>query len=271
MELLSKAAALSEIQQRRVTAIIGSLVADAAAQPIHWVYEGMQDMLEGMEHPEFRPTSANPYYNIPTGLQSPYGDQLITMLESLVASNGFDAADSARRMMVAFGPNSPYTNTGPQAYSKGMKDKSMYPIKGKWRNFVLNRFVTYFPTGVTLEDYIHVDSNVDPDNIVRLIPLVALYAGQPDMLQIAEEAALQLQVNDMITTLVLAACRIVQQFILHGEMGSEHQLKAVIAELKSPSRAHPQPLDLAVAVQLQKALDCREMDIETATTQFGKA
>ena len=45
-------------------------------------------MLEGMEHPEFRPTSANPYYNIPTGLQSPYGDQLITMLESLVASNG---------------------------------------------------------------------------------------------------------------------------------------------------------------------------------------
>ena len=213
------------------------------------------------------------------------------MLESLVASNGkynmalkqvhkyayipfaegFDAANSARRMMVAFGPNSPYTNTGPQGYSKGMKDKSMYPITGKWRNFVLNRFVTYFPTGVTLEDYIYVDSNVDPDNIVRLIPLVALYAGRLDMLQIAEEAALQLQVNDMITTLVLAACCIVQQFILHGEIGSEHQLRAVIAELKSPSRAHPQPLDLAVAGHLQKALDCREMDVETATAQFGKA
>ena len=173
--------------------------------------------------------------------------------------------------MIAFGPNSPYANTGPQSYSKGMKDKSMYPIKGKWRNYVLNRFVTYFPTGVTLEDYVHDDPNVDPDNIVRLIPLVALYAGRPDMLQIAEEAALQLQVNDMIITLVLAACRIIQQFILHGEIGPEHQLRAVIAELKSPSRAHPQSLDLAVAGHLQKALDCRQVEVETATAQFGKA
>lgn len=48
----------------------------------------MQDALESLEYPEFRPSSANPFYNIPTGLQSPYGDQLITMLESLVASNG---------------------------------------------------------------------------------------------------------------------------------------------------------------------------------------
>lgn len=48
----------------------------------------MEAVLEGLDHPEFRPTSANPFYNIPTGQQSPYGDQLITMLESLVASNG---------------------------------------------------------------------------------------------------------------------------------------------------------------------------------------
>ena len=50
--------------------------------------ENMQTALEGLEYPEFRLTSANPYYRIPTGLQSPYGDQLITMLESLVASDG---------------------------------------------------------------------------------------------------------------------------------------------------------------------------------------
>ena len=61
-----------------------------AAQPLHWVYDGkdMQSALEGLEYPEFRPTSANPFYDIPTGLQSPYGDQLMTMLESLVASGG---------------------------------------------------------------------------------------------------------------------------------------------------------------------------------------
>ena len=59
-----------------------------AAQPIHWVYQGMESVLEGLENPEFRPTSANLFYNIPTGQQSPYGDQLITTLESLVERNG---------------------------------------------------------------------------------------------------------------------------------------------------------------------------------------
>ena len=72
--------------------IVGSYIycVANAAQPIHWVYHGMETVLEGVEHPEFRPTSANPFYSIPTGLQSPYGDQLITMLESLVTSNGKD-------------------------------------------------------------------------------------------------------------------------------------------------------------------------------------
>ena len=175
-------------------------------------------------------------------------------------------------MMAAFGPGSPYDNTGPQSYSKGMKDRSKYPIKGKWRNFVLNRFVAYFPTGETLESYTNDDANVDPDNIVRLVPLVALYAGQPDLLKTAEEAAQQLQVNDMIITLILAACRIMESFILHGELGVEDHLRAVIAELKSPSRLHPQPLDLAVAGHLQTALDCsRKMDVQSATANFGKA
>lgn len=64
------------------------ILVSIAAQPIHWVYQGMESVLEGLEHPEFRATSANPFYSIPTGLQSPYGDQLIIMLESLVASKG---------------------------------------------------------------------------------------------------------------------------------------------------------------------------------------
>ena len=59
-----------------------------AAQPIHWVYQGMEKVLEGLEHPEFRATSANPFYSIPTGNQSLYGDQLLTLLESLVECGG---------------------------------------------------------------------------------------------------------------------------------------------------------------------------------------
>ena len=176
-------------------------------------------------------------------------------------------------MMAAFGPGSPYDNEGPQSYSKGMKDRSMYPIKTKWRDFVLNRFVTYFPTGASLETHMNndEDTNVDPDNIVRLVPLVTLYAGQPHMLETAENAARQLQFNDTILTIVLAACRIVESFILHAEFSTEDHLRAVVAELKSPSRHYPQSLDLAIAGHLQRALDCRDMDILSATAMFGKA
>ena len=184
---------------------------------------------------------------------------------------GFNEADSSQRMMKAFGPGSPYNNPSPQSYSKGMKDMSIYPIKSKWRTYVLNRFVQYYPSGITLENHVDEDTNVDPDSIVRLVPLVALYAGRPDMLEMAEKAALQLQVNDMVITVTLAACRIVEQFILGEGRSCEEHLRAVIAELKSPSRAHPQSLDLAVAGHLQRALDTRDMDVTAATAKFGKA
>ena len=48
----------------------------------------LQAAISNVDVPEFLPKSANPYYRLPTGSQSPYGDQLIVMLESLVASKG---------------------------------------------------------------------------------------------------------------------------------------------------------------------------------------
>lgn len=200
--------------------------------------------------------------------------QLFCIQYPYLLALGFNANDCAKKMMVAFGPGSPYDHTGSQSYSKGMKDKSMYPIKGKWRTFVLNRFVKYFPTGETLESYLNNedDANLDPDNIIRLLPLVALYAGRHEMLQLAEEAALQLQVNDMNITIILAACRIMESFILHTDLSIEDHLKAVIADLKSSSRLHPQPLDRAVAGHLLTALDySAKLDVQSATMKFGKA
>ena len=48
----------------------------------------MTKVLAGVSNPEFISPSANPYYCIPTGSQSPYGDELLVMLESLVACQG---------------------------------------------------------------------------------------------------------------------------------------------------------------------------------------
>ncbi len=61
------------------------------AQPLHWVYDDdkrQQVISHCPDTPEFLTPSANPYYNVPCGSQSPYGDQLLVLLESLHKHNG---------------------------------------------------------------------------------------------------------------------------------------------------------------------------------------
>ena len=68
-----------------------ALIIFLPVQPIHWIYskEAMEKAVaETQGAPEFLPVSANPYYTLPTGSQSPYGDQLMVMLESLVQCSG---------------------------------------------------------------------------------------------------------------------------------------------------------------------------------------
>ena len=50
----------------------------------------MEKALEGAPDgcPEFLSPPANPYYHIDNGEQSPYGDQLMVLLESLAACKG---------------------------------------------------------------------------------------------------------------------------------------------------------------------------------------
>uniref|UniRef100_W5KC04 Uncharacterized protein n=1 Tax=Astyanax mexicanus TaxID=7994 RepID=W5KC04_ASTMX len=73
------------VADRAAGAIIGSAVADAAAQPMHWVYnlQQLEEYLADDPEPEFRSESVNPFYRRETGRQSCYGDQSYVLLESL--------------------------------------------------------------------------------------------------------------------------------------------------------------------------------------------
>ena len=52
--------------------------------------DAMEKALEGAPDgcPEFLSPPANPFYHIDNGEQSPYGDQLMVLLESLAACKG---------------------------------------------------------------------------------------------------------------------------------------------------------------------------------------
>ena len=135
----------------------------------------------------------------------------------------------------------PPMTTKQQPRTPRMVDKSVFPIQGKWRNFLLRRFSNLYAEGKEVEDMLEEDMNVDPDNIPRLVPLVALLAGKPSMLETAYDAAAQLQKSDLMLTSVMAACRLVEQYILDGASADERSLEKVIEDLKKrivPSPSH---------------------------------
>ena len=184
--------------------------------------------------------------------------------------SGFDAKDNAKRTFEAFGPGSLYDNKATANYSKNMTNKSMFPIQGKWRNFLLRRFSNLYAEGKEVEDMLEEDLNVDPDNIPRLVPLVAFLAGKPNMLETAYDAAAQLQKSDLMLTSVMAACRLMQQYILDGASADVSSLEKVIEDLKKPDRAFPLPLDRAMSGHLKDVLDTRGLGVVETAKKFGK-
>ena len=173
-----------------------------------------------------------------------------------------------------FGPNSPYDNTGSSLYKKGQVDRS-YPIQGKWKNFLVRRFVDCHGSegAGTVEASIHDDTNVDPDNLIRNIPLVALLAGKKAMLDTLQDSILQLQCADLMVAVVTATSRILERYILcgSGESGTSevHPIERVCQDLRRPDRACPDPLDTAMVSYFNEVLKSKSMSVEAASAKFG--
>merc|ERR1740117_111319 len=87
---------------RAFWAIVGCLVADAAAQPTQWNYKVPyfhQELCERSrwDDPEFMRPSLNTFYRVPLGSHSAYGDMTVEVLQSMVALGDLDPADLENR------------------------------------------------------------------------------------------------------------------------------------------------------------------------------
>jgi len=65
-------------------------VADAAARPLHWVYdmELMEELMKDGQDPEFWPESMSPFYTLPTGARSCYNHVVMAGLQAFVEADG---------------------------------------------------------------------------------------------------------------------------------------------------------------------------------------
>uniref|UniRef100_W5MML3 Selenoprotein J n=1 Tax=Lepisosteus oculatus TaxID=7918 RepID=W5MML3_LEPOC len=219
------------LEDRILGAIIGAAVADAAAQPLHWIYDlkMLHTILSNEPCPEFRPQSANPFYRRETGQQSCYGDQAFVLLESLTECGGLNVDDLKQRTYKFFGPGSEYDTPGP---------RPQLPIEGPWRHASLKSFLKNFEAGKT-DTGCEVDNQID--GIAKLAPIVALYAGKPELLEKVKVAICVTQNSDTCVAVTLAAARFLEYYILHGP--DQRALDVVLDQLKNQNSMNPQNLD----------------------------
>ncbi|CAL8314073.1 unnamed protein product [Gadus morhua 'NCC'] len=228
------------LADRAIGAIVGSAVADSAAQPLHWVYDlqKLKVLLAKQPHPEFNPESVNPFYRRDTGQQSCYGDQAYVLLESLAECGGLNVEDLKQRTLKAFGPGSEYDTPVNDPYKVPGGPKPQLPIQGPWRHASLKGFLKNVDAGKQ-DTGCETDGQID--GVAKLAPIVAFYAGKPDMLEKVESAVRVTQNNDACVVETLAAARILEHFILNGS--DPKALDCVMDQLNDPNRAHPQDGD----------------------------
>ncbi|CAL8346854.1 unnamed protein product [Merluccius merluccius] len=237
------------LADRAVGAVLGSAVADAAAQPLHWVYDPqkLKALLAKQPHPEFNPESANPFYRRDTGQQSCYGDQAYVLLESLAECGGLNVEDLTQRTLKAFGPGSEYDTPVNDPYRVPEGPRPQLPIQGPWRHASLKSFLKNMDAG---KQDTGCETDMQIDGVAKLAPIVAFYAGKPDMLAKVESAVRVTQNDDACVAETLAAARILEHFILNG--ADAKALDCVMAQLSDPNRAQPQDLDNAIAGHLHQ-------------------
>ncbi|KAH3796858.1 crystallin J1A-like [Dreissena polymorpha] len=259
---------MAVVVQRRVAAVVGALVADAAAQPLHWIYnlEKLHALVGTREDVAFWDPSANPFYTLPCGALSGYGDQAFTILKSLVDSNGFDPENLKKSTLECFGPNSKYENPVNAVYKDKAdiaKKNAKYPIDGPWRHASIKEFLRNFAEGKEVTGAID-DEQIDC--ALRVVPVVALYAGRPEMLSVAEQVIRQTQNNDLAVAVGLTASRLLEYYILHGP--SDDAIDDVIRQLSTAGRSNPQELDTAMVAFLREVVRKKNVPHLQATKDF---
>lgn len=253
-------------------AVLGCLVGDAAATPVHWNYDTSKlaaHLKTATQGPAFCDPPANSFYTTPPGGQSCYGDQTVALIESLVACEGrFEVEDYAARLEAKFGKSSPYEldacdeETWPAlkpnpkgADGKILEDQRVWrmPLPGPWRHGSVKGFLTnYVRHGKRFPDCGSDDEQVD--GCCKVAPLVALFAGRADLLPTVDKAIRVTQNTDVAASYGCGFARVLEKLVLGVATSIDDALVQAQAELRDGGRAFTTPLDHVVAESLGRVV-----------------
>eukprot|EP00049_Salpingoeca_infusionum_P027835 m.34581 g.34581 ORF g.34581 m.34581 type:complete len:359 (-) comp9780_c0_seq2:399-1475(-) len=219
---------------RALAMLVGAFVADAATMPLHWIYSVSKiQELVGSGNPEFFSPPSCPYYNYTEGGFSPYGQQSTVYFEQLATLGAVNASAIANAYYAFYttgdcGTESNcYQDGSTQGFLQNMKQGIQWPNCGA--------------------------NDAQADAIVHSLPVIALYAGHPDMLSHVQTVTRITQNTDKAVAFASAAARILEKVVVNGTSGYD-AVHTTIAELYDSNRSFPTTYDSELALGLQKVM-----------------
>jgi ADP-ribosylglycohydrolase len=221
------------IKERALAALVGGLLSDAAAMPLHWIYSTAEiKQLVGSGVPEFYKTPSCPFYKYQKGDSTPYGQQFQAYLQVGASSKTMKPTDveTAYASLYANAPSYWYKDESTKEFLANEANGQHYPSCGGNDN--------------------------QADAMVHALPVVALLCGKNTsaMLAAADAVIRVTQNTDEGAAFGLASARILEYIIAYNITGVAAVTQA-IADMKDPNRAMPYSVDADLASRLQDAID----------------
>ncbi|PNH02125.1 Crystallin J1A [Tetrabaena socialis] len=186
------------VSRRAAAAVLGALVADAATMGLHWIYDlsQIQKLLGKSEEPAFFEPPSCPYYEYESGVQSPYGDELMPVLQYMTSGPGgqqegtLDGSGFAKFLAEFYRSYRGRLNKSSRAMMEAvLQGGRNWPECGDPRDSQANNFV-------------------------KVVPIVARYAGQPGLVKAVDAAVRAQQNSDEAVAFAVAAALILERVVL---------------------------------------------------------
>lgn len=240
---ISSMASRSLTQQRALAAITGGFVADAATMGLHWIYDPakLQALVDSTGgKPEFFSPPACPFYEYSSGALSPYGDEILPLLQDVATRGEFNAPEFA---LVSYHAAKAYTGR---------------------LNQVFKELVRKGDEGLVYPDL--ASPSKDIHGGIKVPILVARYLNEPvaTLLKKVREATKVHEESPEPEDAAVASALLLQQVVTGASVNDAIASLATNEEISSSTRT-----------EIQDVLDSVKAktfpDATTAVGQFGKS
>lgn len=226
-QLLETARSLPEFQQRKIASLLGAAVADAAARPLHWVYDlsALNKYIKDVRAtPEFFPENRSPFYAMPTGENSCYFDQAGAVLAAL--KHGYNYDEICKELVARFGPDSKRYNMAKREEYMQLRREGRIdgPIEGKWMHGCLIKFLENRHGPKPFGDA-HIK---ETDGFCCAVPVVAKFAGEDGLTEKVKEMVTTMSTWPTAVSHGMVAARILEKFVVGKEADPIRTTKAEI-------------------------------------------